>query len=120
MAQSYRQLVAWQKAMEFVREIYRVTRAFPGDEIYGLTSQLRRAAVSVPSNIAEGQARYSRREFYRFLQIARGSVAEIETQIEIATSLDYLTPASARSLLCKTAELGRILNGLIAATKSAA
>jgi len=66
MAQSYRQLVAWQKAMEFVTEIYGVTRTFPGDEIYGLTSQLRRAAVSVPSNIAEGQARYSRREFYRF------------------------------------------------------
>lgn len=120
MAQSYRQLVAWQKAMEFVREIYRVTRTFPGDEIYGLTSQLRRAAVSVPSNIAEGQARYSPREFYRFLQVARGSVAEIETQLEIALSLDYLTSASARSLLSKTAELGRILNGLIAATKSAA
>jgi four helix bundle protein len=106
--------------MEFVAEIYRVTRTFPRDEAYSLTGQLRRAAVSVPSNLAEGQARYSRCEFYRFLQVARGSMAEIETQIEIAVTLDYLTPASARSLLCKTAELGGILNGLIAATMAAA
>lgn len=120
MAQSYRQLVAWQKAMEFVTEIYRVTRAFPGYEMYGLTSQLRRAAVSVPSNIAEGQARYSRREFYRFLMLARGSLAEIETQIAIALSLEYLTPMTARPLLSRTVELGRILNGLIASTKEAA
>lgn len=120
MAQSYRQLVAWQKAMEFVTEIYRATQTFPRDEIYGLTSQLRRAAISVPSNIAEGQARYSRREFNRFLMVARGSLAEIETQITIATSLDYLTSATTRLLLSKTAELGRILNGLIASTKEAA
>ena len=120
MAQSYRQLVAWQKAMDFVTEIYRATKAFPREEVYGLTSQLRRAAISVPSNIAEGQARYSRREFYRFLTVARGSLAEIETQIMIAISLDYLTSATARSLLLRTSELGRILNGLIASTKAAA
>lgn len=118
MAQSYRQLLAWQKAMELVRDIYRVTKSFPRDEAYGLTSQLRRATVSVPSNIAEGQARYSRREFYRFLQVARGSLAEMETQIMIATSLEYLTPTTARLLLSKASELGRILNGLIASTKS--
>jgi len=81
---------------------------------------LRKAAVSVTSNIAEGQARYSRREFYRFLQVARGSLAETETQIMIAMSLDYLTHATVRSLLTKTAELGRIVNGLIASMKSAA
>jgi len=120
MAQSYQQLVAWQKAMEFVTEIYRATRALPREEMYGLATQMRRAAISVPSNIAEGQARYSRREFYRFLQVARGSLAEIETQIMIAMSLEYLTPAAARSLITRTAELGRILNGLIASTKSAA
>jgi four helix bundle protein len=119
MAQSYRQLVAWQKAMQFVKEIYRITRSFPNDEMYGLTSQLRRATVSVPSNIAEGQARYSRREFYHFLTLARGSLAEIETQIEIAASLEYLTSADARLLSARAAELGRILNGLIASTKAA-
>jgi four helix bundle protein len=120
MAQSFRQLIAWQKAMELVTEIYRVTKNFPRDEAYGLTSQLRRAAVSVPSNIAEGQARYSRREFYRFLTVARGSLAEIETQVTIAKSLDYLTSATADLLLSRSAEPGRILNGLITSTKSAA
>jgi four helix bundle protein len=120
MAQSFRQLIAWQKAMELVTEIYRVTKNFPCDEAYGLTSQLRRAAVSVPSNIAEGQARYSRREFYRFLTVARGSLAEIETQVTIAKSLDYLTSATADLLLSRSAEPGRILNGLITSTKSAA
>jgi four helix bundle protein len=117
MAQSYKQLIAWRKAMDLVTEIYRVTRNFPRDEMYSLTSQLRRAAVSIPSNIAEGQARYSRREFYRFLTIARGSLAEIETQITIAKSLEYLTSASNNLLLFKVAELGRILNGLISSTK---
>jgi four helix bundle protein len=120
MTQSYRQLIAWQKAMQFVREIYRATRSFPSEEVYGITSQLRRAAVSIPSNIAEGQARYSRREFYRFLTLARGSLAEIEAQIEIAASLEYLTSADVRLLLAKAGELGRILNGLIASTKAAA
>ena len=120
MAQSYRQLVAWQKAMEFVTEIYTATRAFPREELYGLTAQIRRGAVSVPSNIAEGQARYSRREFYRFLTVARGSLAEIETQVGIAGSLGYLTSATGQNLLSRTAELGRILNGLIASTKTAA
>jgi hypothetical protein len=75
MARSYRDLVAWRKAMFLVSEIYRATGAFPKDELYGLTSQLRRAAVSVPSNIAEGQARYSKREFHHFLSNARGSLA---------------------------------------------
>ena len=120
MAQSYQQLLAWQKAMEFVSEIYRATWMFPREEMYGLTSQLRRAAISVPSNIAEGQARYSRREFYRFLTVARGSLAEIETQVRIANSLGYLTSVTAEGLLSRTAELGRILNGLIASTRAAA
>jgi four helix bundle protein len=120
MAGSYKQLMAWQKAMEFVIDIYRATRNFPREEAYGLTGQLRRAAISVPSNIAEGQARYSRREFYRFLTLARGSLAEIETQLAIAHSLDYIRQETSDRLLAKAAELGRILNGLIAATKSAA
>ena len=120
MAGSYRDLVAWRKAMILVVQIYRATRNFPKDELYGLTSQLRRAAVSVPSNIAEGQARYSRREFHHFLSNARGSLAEVETQIMLAADLAYLTSKDADTLLFKSAEVGRILNGLIASTRSMA
>ena len=117
MAGSYRDLVAWRKGMVLVTEIYRATRDFPLDELYGLTSQLRRAAVSVPSNIAEGQARFSRREFYRFLTLARGSLAEVETQVIIAKDLSYLSNGDADILLLQTAEIGRLLNGLIGAVK---
>src|SRR5438309_10963406 len=120
MGESYRDLIAWRKAMHLVREIYDATRLFPRDELYGLTSQLRRAAVSVPSNIAEGQARFSSKEFARFLSNARGSLVEIETQIEIAMNLDYLTRVQGTSLLKTTAELGRVLNGLVAAIRTAA
>ncbi|HXE89901.1 MAG TPA: four helix bundle protein [Terriglobales bacterium] len=98
-------------------EIYRVTRSFPKEEIYGLTSQMRRAAVSVPSNIAEGQARHSQKEFKSFLSHARGSLVEIETQVLIAQNLNYLTQKDAEPLLSRVAELGRILNGLIGAIK---
>jgi four helix bundle protein len=120
MANSYRELIAWQKAMQFVTEIYEATRAFPREELYGLSSQLRRAGVSVPSNIAEGQAHFSQREFHRFLSHARGSLVEIETQLMIAQNLGYLSATHARQLLDQAAELGRILNGLIASTKRAA
>jgi four helix bundle protein len=106
--------------MRLVTEIYQATRVFPKDETYGLTSQLRRAAVSVPSNIAEGQARFSRKEFHHFLSLARGSLVEIETQVIIAQNLDYLTPNQSQPLLAEAAELGRILNGLIASIKKAA
>jgi four helix bundle protein len=117
MTRSYRDLVAWKKAMRLVLEVYRATQVFPKDELYGLTSQLRRAAVSVPSNIAEGQARYSRREFQHFLNNARGSLAEVETQILLARELAYLAPDQAALLLSKAAELGRVLNGLLASLK---
>ncbi len=120
MGDSYKDLIARRKAMELVTEIYRVTRAFPKDELYGLTNQLRRAAVSVPSNIAEGQARFSRKEFHHLLSHARGSLVEVETQLQIAQNLDYLTTAQVRPLLEKASELGKILNGLIASIKSAA
>ena len=86
MGQSYRDLVAWQKAMQLVTDVYRETKTFPVEERYGLTNQLRRAAVSVPRNIAEGQARFSGRGFHRFLSSARRSLVEIETQLEIATN----------------------------------
>ena len=120
MGQSYRELIVWQKAMGFVMEVYAATKSFPRDELYGLATQLRRAAVSVPSNIAEGQARYSPREFHQFLSHARGSLVEIETQLMIAQNLGYLTEQYTQHLLDKAAELGKILNGLIASTKSAA
>jgi len=120
MAGSYRDLVAWRKAMILAKEIYLATQVFPKDEIYGLRRQLRRAAVSVPSNIAEGRARYSRAEFHRFLITSRGSLAEVETQLMLSSDLEYLGRTEAEVLLDKAAELGRILKGLIAFTKSEA
>lgn len=120
MAGSYRDLVAWRKAMILAREIYLATQVFSREEMFGLRSQMRRAAVSVPSNIAEGQARYARGEFHRFLNNARGSLAEVETQLMLSADLEYLGRTEAEILLDKAAELGRILNGLIASTKSAA
>jgi four helix bundle protein len=106
--------------MTFVTEIYAVTQRFPIEECYGLTSQLRRAAVSVPSNIAEGQARFSQKEFHHFLSMARGSLVEIETQILIAKELEYLQPNKSEALLDAAEELGKILNGLISAIKDRA
>jgi four helix bundle protein len=111
--QSYRQLIAWQKAMDFVTEVYRVTRAFPKEEMYGVTSQLRRAAVSIPSNIAEGQGRQTTGEFRQFLGHARGSLLETETQILLSERLDYLDHKTGEALIGQAAELGRILNGLM-------
>ncbi len=117
MAQDYKELVAWQKGIELVTDIYQATAKFPKEEQYGLTSQLRRASVSVPSNIAEGQARFSKPDFRHFLRQARGSVAEVETQIVISKNLGFLEEKIASSLLRKAAELGRILNGLIRSIK---
>jgi four helix bundle protein len=117
MAQHYKNLVAWRKAMDLVEAVYRETTEFPKRETYSLTDQMRRAAVSVPSNIAEGQARFSRREFSRFLQNARGSLAELETQILIARRLHYLEECGAEVLLDQVEEVGRILNGLVNSVK---
>ena len=110
---TYQQLIAWQKAIALVTYIYSATSSFPRDEIYGLTSQLRRAAVSIPSNIAEEQGRATKGEFIQFLCHARGSLYELETQIMIGRNLSYLTPEQAKSLFDSVTELGRILNGLI-------
>ena len=87
----HHELKAWQEAMELVKEIYRVTRNFPKEEIYGLVSQMRRAAVSIPSNISEGAARGGDREFIQFLIIARGSLSELETQLLISKDLGYMS-----------------------------
>ncbi|HEY0459336.1 MAG TPA: four helix bundle protein [Pyrinomonadaceae bacterium] len=110
--QSYRQLIAWQKAMALVKQIYSLIKDFPKEEIYGLTSQIRRAAVSITSNIAEGQGRDSTKEFLHYLSIAYGSLMEVETQILIAESLNYLKSAETKLILEKTAETGRQINGL--------
>ncbi len=118
MVQSYRELVAWNKAMDLVTEIYRITRDFPKEELFALTSQLRRAAVSIPSNIAEGKGRLSKGEFRQFLGNARGSLAELETQILIAQNLYYLDGAEAKRLLAMVEEVGKVLNGLLSAVKS--
>ena len=113
MSTDYKELAAWQRSMELVREVYRSTRSFPREEMFGLSSQMRRAAVSVPSNIAEGKGRYSRKELIQFLYKARGSLLELETQILIARDLDYFNEATTRTLSTKTVEVNRILNGLI-------
>jgi|SRR5581483_4769150 len=108
----HRDLIVWQKAMTLVTDIYRVTRDFPKDELYGLSSQLRRAAVSIPSNLAEGHGRTSRKEFHHFIGNARGSLTEVETQLEIAQNLGFLEEPCAAQLLSKASEVARMLNGL--------
>ena len=99
--------------MQLVTEVYKVSESFPKEELYGLTSQLRRAAVSVPANIAEGQGRRSKGEFQQFLGYARGSLLEVETLIMVAVNLNYLTENEAARLLDRSAEVGKILNGLL-------
>lgn len=91
MGKSYKELIVWQKAMVLVRDIYSITKLFPREELYGLASQLRRASVSIPSNVAEGQARFSSKEFHHFLSNARGSLMEVETQVLIAEDLGYIS-----------------------------
>jgi len=118
MAQHYKDLIAWRKAMDLVGAVYDATDAFPKRETYSLTDQIRRAAVSIPSNIAEGQAHYSNREFLHFLRHSRGSLAELETQILIAQRRNYLSESLAAALLRQSDELGRILSGLITSLKA--
>ena len=111
-ARNYSDLIVWQKAMDLVELIYKATAQFPREEIYGLTNQLRRAAVSVPSNIAEGQGRGSANDFRRFLSISYGSLREVETQVLISQRLHFLTDAQADRVMNLTAEVGRLINGL--------
>ncbi len=108
----YTDLVAWQKAMDLVERVYEATESFPAKERYGLTNQLRRAAVSIPSNIAEGQGRNTTRDFIRCLSIACGSLQELETQLIIARRLSYLEEPFLPGLFELTKEVARLLNGL--------
>jgi four helix bundle protein len=117
MAQHFKDLIVWQKAMDLVAEVYRVTDNFPKREVYSLTDQIRRAAVSVPSNIAEGQAHFSRAEFLHFLRHSRGSLAELETQILLAERLHYTDQAQTDASIKQIVEVGKLLNGLINSLK---
>ena len=109
----HKRLDAWQQAIALVTDVYKVTTGFPDEERYALVDQMKRAAVSVPSNIAEGAARQTSKEFAQFLHIARGSLSELDTQIEIAARLGYLQPADRTRLDGAIAGVSRLLSGLI-------
>ena len=109
----YKDLVAWQKSIQLVKEVYCLSADLPKEETFGLMSQLRRAAVSIPSNIAEGYGRHSYNDYIRFLNIARGSMYEVETQIEICIQLEYLSRDKAARVFSLCKETGRLLNALI-------
>jgi four helix bundle protein len=110
----YHELIVWQKAKVLAKHAYALSAELPKKESYGLLSQIRRAAVSVPSNIAEGHGRLTDLQFRHFLGNARGSVYELQTQLELATDLGYFDRTAARSLLQQSTEVARLLNGLIA------
>ena len=112
MVESYRDLEVWQKARELVRRIYRLTQTLPGTERFGLISQMQRAAVSAPANIAEGWSRGQTRDYIRFLSIARGSLAEIETYLILCVDLQYVSEDKLSDLCTFTQQIGRMLNGL--------
>jgi four helix bundle protein len=120
MSGRFEDLEVWQYAMELVYDVYDVTANFPRDERYGLTSQMRRAAVSIPSNIAEGKGRTSDKDFGLFLCHARGSVYELQTQIMLARHLGYFSDESASDVKTKADRVGRMLNGLITYTQEEA
>ena len=113
MTQTFRDLIAWQQGKALARQVYEVTRRFPDEERFGLVIQLRRAAVSIPSNIAEGRGRGTKKDFAHFLMQARGSLYEVETQIELANELHYINELDTARLLEVCNELSRALNGLI-------
>lgn len=113
----YKELLVWQKSVELVSKIYRMTKIFPKDELYGLVSQLRRAAVSVPANISEGHSRFHTKEFIQFLYIALGSSSELETLLILSGNLSYITKEKSDLLLSKIIEIRKMLNSLIGSLK---
>jgi len=115
MYRKHHNLKTWKKAIELVKEIYKITNEFPKEEIYVMSAQMRRAAISIPSNIAEGAARRSSREFLNYLSIARGSLSELETQVILSKELNYLEDES--HLLNKINEVFGLLGGLINSVK---
>ena len=110
--ESYRDLLVWRKGIDLVKSVYQITQTFPQDERFGLTSQIRRAAVSVPSNIAEGQARFTTREFIHFISHAEGSIAEVDTQLVIALELNFCKAPRVKPAFDAIVELQKMLNSL--------
>jgi four helix bundle protein len=108
----YRELEVWQLAMDLAQECYRVTKAFPKEELFGMTSQIRRAAASIPANIAEGQGRHHTKEFLNHLSIARGSLMEAETHVILGQRVGLLSQADLNNLLQMTDRIGRMMSGL--------
>jgi len=117
VVKDYRELLVWQKAMDLARSIYTITWNFPAHESYGLTSQMRRCAVSVPSNIAEGQARHKTTEFMRFIHIALGSLAELDTQVILSCDFGYINPDQRQVIEQQISELRRMISGLLRSLK---
>ena len=109
---NYTELFAWQKSIDLVEAVYQLSSAFPREELYGLTAQIRRACVSVPSNIAEGQGRWTTGEFVQFLGFAHGSLREVETQVHIAVRLGFIQPSQAEPIFHVASEVGRLIHGL--------
>lgn len=114
----HRRLDVWNEAVGFVVDVYQATRSFPKTEQYALADQLKRAAVSIPSNIAEGAARQTKKEFIQFLYIARGSASEIDTQLEVARKLNYIDEGEKARLDDKLDTIGKMLTGLIRSLKN--
>ena len=115
---SHKDLNVWKNAVSFVSDIYKITERFPNSELFGLTNQIRRAAVSIPSNIAEGAARTSQKEFNQFLSIALGSSAEVETQLLIAMNLQFISTVEYKELTIKIDDIRKMLIGLKKSLKS--
>ncbi len=114
----YKELLVWQKSVRLVSKIYKTTEVFPKDELYGLVSQIRRAAVSIPANISEGHTRFHTNEFIQFLYVALGSSSELETLLILSQDLDYISKASLDSLMSEVTEIRKMLNSLITSLKN--
>ena len=115
---TFENLDAWRESMKLVRDVYTLTKKFPPEERFGLTSQIQRAVVSIPSNIAEGHGRYSKSEFANFVSIAHGLLNEVRTQIRIAQMLDYITESEANDIISKCTTIGKIIGGLMKSLKA--
>lgn len=115
---THKDLDVWNKSVSLVTLVYEVTKSFPNDEIYGLTNQIRRSAVSIPSNIAEGSARQGNKEFAQFLYISLGSLSELETQLVIANNLKYITSSVSESIMNELIDIRKMLLGLIKYVKN--
>lgn len=118
MSRGYRDLLVWQKSMQLAVEVYRLTSKFPKEEVFGLTSQVRRSAISVPSNIAEGHGRLSKKEFRQFLGVAKGSIYELQTQLELAEKLQMASPGSIQDSIQISQEVGKMIFSLLSSMES--